>query len=90
MQNMRELMRREIGITAFVCRVAKGMVEIPLPVLDYFDVPDLKLCVKVQKEILLACEPTKTSIPAVVRKRRLWPGACCVNKSPMMTHCAKY
>ncbi len=71
MQNMRELTRREIGITAFVCRVTDGRVELPQPVIDYFDVPGIRLCVKVQKEVLLACETTKTSVPAVLRQGQL-------------------
>jgi hypothetical protein len=59
---MVSLMQREVVITAFVCRFDRGKIAIPGPIVAYFDTPGVKLCVKVQKEILLACEPTKTSI----------------------------
>lgn len=70
-QNMRELMRREVTITAFVGRVLDGGVCLPKAVRDYFDVPGAQLCVKVQKEILLACEPVRTSVPARMQGERL-------------------
>ena len=83
MQNMRELMRWETRITGFLCRYSRGEVRIPLPVIDYFDVPDLQLCMKVQKEILLACEPTKTSIATEFCKGKLrFPDAAIEKLGP--------
>ena len=80
MQNMRELTRWEVDITAFVGRFTGGGVHLPEAVRAYFDVPDARLCVKVQKEILLACEPTKTSVPARVMDDRLLLPSAAVEK----------
>ena len=80
MQNMRELMRWEADITAFVGRFTGGGVHLPEAVLAYFDVPNAQLCVKVQKEILLACEPTKTSVPARMEGARLLLPSAAVEK----------
>ena len=70
-QNMRELMAWETDLTVFVGQFTEGGVQLPEAARAYFDVPNAQLCMKVQKEILLACEPTETSVPAQVTDNRL-------------------